>query len=394
MRALSIGVDASCWANARGYGRFTREICAAMVAQAARHRFVFFADERAAKCFELRSSNVRLVVVPQRVSPTAAAAADGNRSPADMLRLTRAVWRERLDVFFSPSVYTYFPLPPRLRAVVTIHDAIAERYPELTLPSARARLFWKLKVRLALLQARLVLTVSEFSARELAQALSIAPERLRVAVEAPPPQYSPSENSADIRAAAQRQGLPAGARWFTYVGGFNPHKHVDLAVRAHAALLKRQPGPIFLLLVGTVDADVFHGDQARIRAAIEACGTQEFVRWTGFLADEELRQLHSGALALLLPSECEGFGLPAVEAAACGAPVVATSNSPLPELLDGGGIFVPPGDQAALDAALLGIASDEARRLALGKRALERARALTWPAGARAALAALEEAAA
>ena len=394
MKSLTIGVDATCWANARGYGRFTREICSALVAQAAQHRFVFFADQRAAECFELRAENVQLVTVAQKVSPTEAAAAGGNRSPMDMLRLTRAVSKQRLDVFFCPSVYTFFPLPPGLRAVVTIHDAIAERYPELTLPSRKARWFWRAKVRLAIAQSRLVLTVSEFSKRELSAVLGIAAARLRVALEAPPPQYFPSASATEAQAAARRFGLPDGARWFTYVGGFNPHKHVDLAVRAHAALCKRVSHPPFLLLVGTLDADVFHGDQAKIRETIQSCGSEALVRWTGFVADEELRHLHSGAIALLLPSECEGFGLPAVEAAACGTPVIATTNSPLPELLEGGGIFVAPGDLNALEAAMTRLANNEAERKVMGARALERARALTWPAGARAVLSALEEAAA
>ena len=74
-------------------------------------------------------------------------------------------------MFFSPSVYTYFPLPPGLRAVVCVHDCIAERFPELTLPSRRARLFWSAKVKLALWQARLVLTVSPYSARDLERVL-------------------------------------------------------------------------------------------------------------------------------------------------------------------------------------------------------------------------------
>jgi len=184
---MRIGVDATCWANARGYGRFTREICAALVELAPQDEFVFFADPLSAKGFALAAPNVRLETVEQRSAPTQAASADGNRSPADMLRLSRAVARERLDVFFSPSVYTYFPLPPRLRALVTVHDTIAERFPELTLPSARARLFWRLKVRLALYQARLILTVSEYSAREIAEVLGVAREKIRVSGEAPAP---------------------------------------------------------------------------------------------------------------------------------------------------------------------------------------------------------------
>lgn len=390
---MRIGVDATCWANARGYGRFTRELCATMVARAPDDRFVFFADERAAACFELRAPNVELIIVPLGASPTEAASADGNRSPRDMLKLTRAVARHALDVFFSPSVYTYFPLPPGLRAVVTIHDAIAERFPHLTLPSARARLFWKAKVKLALWQARVVLTVSEFSKRDIARVLGVEAARIRVSVEAPAAIYRPSDSPADVRRAAERVGVPAGARWLVYVGGFNPHKHVDLIVRAHAQVSKSSRAPLYLLLVGTIDQDVFHGDQARIRATIRELGTESSVIWTGFVADEELRHLHSGALALLLPSACEGFGLPAVEAAACGAPVIATRESPLPELLEGGGVFVNPGQLDELVDALALLASDETARARMAATALARARALDWPRGADAALAALREAA-
>ena len=391
---MRIGVDVTCWANARGYGRFARELVSEMVALAPDDEFVCFADERAAALFELRAPNVRLVRVRQSVSPTQAAAADGNRSPADMLRLTRAVWHERLAVFFSPSVYTYFPLPPGLAAVVTVHDAIADRFPELTLPSWKARIFWRAKVSLALAQARLVLTVSDFAAREIAAVLHVAPARIRVAVEAPAAAYRPSECPADIARLATRVGLPPGARWLAYVGGFNPHKHVDVIVRAHAEVARASADPPHLLLVGSTDSDVFHGAQARIHATIAEEGTGPLVHWTGFVADDDLRHLLTGAVALLLPSECEGFGLPAVEAAACGIPVIATTESPLPELLDGGGIFVQPRDLPGLVAALRLLLGDEPARRAMGGRARERASLLTWARGATAALGALREAAA
>lgn len=391
---MRIGIDITCWANARGYGRFARELVREMVALAPGDEFICFADDRAADLFDLHAPNVRLVRVSQRVSPTQAAASDGSRSPADMLRLTRAVWRERLSVFFSPSVYTYFPLPPGLAAVVTVHDAIADRFPELTLPSWKARLFWRAKVSLALAQARLVLTVSDFAAREIAEVLHVAPARIRVAVEAPAAAYRPSECPADVARLAARVGLPAGARWLAYVGGFNPHKHVDVIVRAHADVARACADPPHLLLIGTTDSDVFHGAQARIHAAITEEGTEHLVHWTGFVADDDLRHLLTGAVALLLPSECEGFGLPAVEAAACGIPVIATTQSPLPELLDGGGIFVRPRDLPALVAALRVLLGDEPARHAMGNRARERASLLTWTRGATAALGALREAAA
>ncbi|CAN5407570.1 glycosyltransferase family 1 protein [soil metagenome] len=392
---MRIGVDACCWTNGRGYGRFTRELLRQMVALAPEDEFVCFLDPWAAERFDLEAPNVRTVTVDLSAAPTAAAAADGYRSPLDLWRLTRAVAREPLDVFFSPSVYTYFPLPPQLAAVVTVHDAIADRFPELTMPTLRARLFWRGKVRLALQQARLVLTVSDFAAREIAEVLRVEPGRIRVAVEAPAPTYRPSDAPAQVAAAAARAGLPAGARWFLYVGGFNPHKHLDVLVRAHAAVARdHEEDAPHLLLVGTTDGDVFHREIERIREEIDAAGTGQLVHWPGFVPDEELRHLHSGAVALVLPSECEGFGLPAVEAAACGTPVIATLQSPLPELLEGGGIFLPPRDEAALTVALRTLLTDELARRRLGAWARARARQLSWTRSARAALDALHEAAA
>lgn len=392
---MRVGIDATCWANRRGYGRFAREIVTAMARVAPEDQFVCFLDPKSAACFELQAPNVTQVVVRTKAAPSDAASASGSRSLADMLRMSRAVAGEPLDVFFSPSVYSYFPLPPRLRAIVTIHDAIAERFPLLTLPSRRARLFWRIKTWVAVRQARKILAVSSYAAREVSRAHRIPLDRIAIAVEAPSPAYRPARDPATVESAARAAGLPAGARWFTYVGGFNPHKNVPAIVRAHARLSRemgdRAP---YLLLVGTVDADVFHGDQPAIKAAIADARTSALVRWTGYVDDDRLALLHSGAIALLLLSESEGFGLPAVEAAACDTPVVATLESPLPELLEGGGFFVRPGDDESLLAALRRLATDSRLRALMGARAGERARALSWDRAAEACLAALREVAA
>ena len=388
---MRIGVDATCWANTRGYGRFARELLRAMVAEQSGNTFVCFVDDRAAASLDLTGPHVEVIRVAQTHSPTRAASADGNRSVSDMLKLTRAVARQRLDVFFSPTVYTYFPLPPTLPAVITFHDAIADRFPTLTLPSRRARLFWRAKVRLALAQSRLVLTVSDYAARDIERTLGVPKSRLRVAVEAAASIYRPSESAAEVASVAARVGLPNGARWFIYVGGFNPHKHVDLLVRAHASLASDSHDPPMLVLVGEATQDPFHGATSHVHATIAMCGTESLVRWTGYLPDAELRHLLSGAIALVLPSECEGFGLPAVEAAACGTPVIATTESPLPELLAGGGIFVAPRDLDGLTRALRLLAGDSAARDAMGRTALARAGALSWSSAARAALGALRE---
>jgi alpha-1,3-rhamnosyl/mannosyltransferase len=281
-----------------------------------------------------------------------------------------------------------------LASVATLHDAIAERFPHLTLPTRRARLFWRAKIRLAIWQSRLILTVSDFSARELTAVLGIPAKRIRVAVEAPAEAYRPSAGPAEIAAAAARAGLPAGASWFIYVGGFNPHKRLDVLVGAHAAIAaERGAAAPYLILVGSAQ-DGFYKNVDAIKREIEAAGTGHLVRWVGFVPDDELRHLHSGAVALAIVSECEGFGLPAIEAAACGTPVIATTQSPLPELLRGGGLFVDPGDGDALTAAMRQLLDDSSSRRLMGARAQARAHELTWESSARAVLAALREAAA
>lgn len=389
---MKIGVDAVCWANGRGYGRFTRELLPAMVTAATDDTFVCFVDARAGGTFDLSAANVRQVTVALGHSPTTAAAAEGSRSALDMWRMTRAVAAEHVDVFFSPTVYTYFPLPPGLPAVVTIHDAIADLYPALTTPSRQARLFWWLKNKVALWQAGRVLTVSEFAADQIVKAHGVARDRIRVAVEAPAKAYAPTRDGRAIAERAAGLGLPPGARWFTYVGGFNPHKNVDVIVRAHARLAREYGDAApFLVLVGSISDDVFHGNRQAICQAIAEAGTEPLVRWAGFVPDEDLRYLHAGAIALLMPSVCEGFGLPAVEAAACGTPVVATTASPLPQLLEGGGLFVAPRDEAALTAAMRRLATDEPLRARMGQAASARARALSWDAAAQSALGALRE---
>jgi len=261
----------------------------------------------------------------------------------------------------------------------------------LTLPTASARRFWRWKVRLAIWQATRVLTVSDYAREELVRHLGIPRDRIHVSGEAPANVYRPSPEQ-EVRAAAARYGLPAGRPWFIYVGGFNPHKHVDVLARAHGAAVRGRAKPPLLVLVGATE-EAFHSDVAAVRSAVDQTGTSSLVHWVGYVPDEDLRHLLTGAVALVLPSESEGFGLPAVEAAACGTPVVATRESPLPTLLAGGGIFVAPRDEPALATALCRLVDSPETRAQLAAGALRAVRALSWDQAARRSLAALEAAA-
>jgi len=230
----------------------------------------------------------------------------------------------------------------------------------------------------------------------LERILRIPRSRIKVASEAPSTSFYPvnEEESRDILSTVVGDPVP-GRRWFTYVGGFNPHKNVPVLIRAHAALTREMgdDAPL-LLLVGAHDHDDFFSDVPAINEAIAHEGTASMVKWTGFLEDEVLRSIHSSAIALVLPSDAEGFGLPAVEAAACGSPVIATRESPLPDLLEGAGFFIDPRDETALLSAMRDLAANAGLRQRCSLAALAAARNLTWERGASVALAAIREAAA
>ena len=378
---LRIGIDGTCLASGRGYGRFLREVLPHLVENDEANRYVLFLDRES----EAEVSGLRVEVRRPETSRSQARAASarGSRSLADLWRMGRAVAREPLDLMYFPSVYSYFPVLSRVPVAVSFHDTIAERYGRTVFPSLLTRLLWKAKVALALRQARGVLTVSEWSRDALADWFGIPREHIYVTVEAPSPAFGPVADARPRRAWLRERGLDADAPYLIYVGGFNPHKNLVRLVDAFAEHLRKQPeSGLWLLLVGDWAGDVFHADVEGLRTHIERAGVAGRVHFAGFVPDDELRHLYAGALAAALVSLEEGFGLPAVEAAACGVPCIATRNSPLPQLLDGGGIFLEPTDVDGLRDAVDRLVADDALRARLAAGALVRVRALSWSATA------------
>ncbi|WP_218081777.1 glycosyltransferase family 4 protein [Anthocerotibacter panamensis] len=375
---MRIGVDAGCWANRRGYGRFTRGLLEALLAQPSEHEYLFFVDAQsyAQQPFPPRA---KLVVVPTGQSPTAAASAGGRRAVGDLWAMAEAVRRTPLDVLFFPSVYTYFPAWTQATVILGIHDVIAEDYPDLIFPGGQGRRLWALKGWLARQQANYVLTVSDHARNGILRRFHPHSERIWVVDEAPDPVFRPLKNLDG--ALLQRYGIRPGERFLIYLGGINPHKNLTMLVQALADL-GSEYADVRLLLVGD-RADGFTPGLDALLSKITALDLTHRVHFTGFVPDPEVVHLLNAAQVLVLPSVAEGFGLPAVEAAACATPVIATRNSPLPDLLAGGGRFIDPTQPEALTHALREILADPHLREQLGQGAHARASQLSWARTAR-----------
>jgi glycosyltransferase involved in cell wall biosynthesis len=389
---LRIGVDGSCWLNRRGYGRYTRNLLSAMARLApTEERYYLLIDPDTARSSDL-PARFEKVVVRTRRPPAEAASATGRRDVADLLRMAWAVARLRPDIFFFPSAYTFFPLLPPLRAVVTIHDVIADTHPELIFPRRRLAAYWRIKLRLAVLQARLVLTVSEHAHAGIVAHFRLPPERVRVVLEAPDPCFRPDAESCDPSELLPDSGLTRGCRYLLYVGGLSPHKNLDVLIEAYRRLAAdREFDALRLLLVGDHSEDVFHSAYAELHALVIRHGLQQRVCFTGFLPDSVVAQLYNRAELVVLPSVDEGFGLPAVEAAACGTPVVVSETGPAGGLLGFGALTVRPGDVESLTDALRLLLKDPARRASMGQEGRRRVADLSWERAATETLAILRE---
>jgi glycosyltransferase involved in cell wall biosynthesis len=385
---MRIAVDATCWSQLRGYGRHARCLLGALLRLDTANHYTFVVDSP-----EIRPplpERVDLRLVDARRPTTVAAAASGRRSVGDLWRMSRAMSAAGADLLLFPTVYSYVPVWSGARKIVVIHDVIVETYPELSLPSRVARCLWSLKVGLARRQADAVVTVSETSRQGIIDRFKLPPDRVFVVGEASDPVFRVLE-APRLTSRLRSLGVTGSGRSVVYVGGFGPHKNLGALVDVFGRLAARSEfEDVQLVMVGNYQDDVFHSEFTTLRDQVAAGGLERRVVFTGYLPDDELVVLLNLATAMVLPSLLEGFGLPAVEAAACGCPVIATTASPLPALLGAGGLYVDPRKHEELEAALSRVLSSESLRRALRAAGLASAGRLTWEAAARQMLGVLQ----
>lgn len=283
----------------------------------------------------------------------------------DQVLLPRVLRQGKATVFFSP--YYKAPLRAPCPTVVTIHDLIPVHFPGHR--RASSRLFAAAFRRWAAILARraaAVITDSIHSKRDLLAILGLDAARVHVIPVGVAEEFQPDLPAEAVAAAAARYGI----HWpyILAVGNFLPHKNLPRLVEAYSLLPTALRGAVHLVLAGNP------GGHGPARPVDRATLIRPGVVLPGFIAPEDLPLLYAGATALVCPSLAEGFGLPVLEAMACGTPVVCARAGALPEVAGDAAVYMDPSDVQSISSGLQRIVEDEGLRCDLAARGLARAR--------------------
>jgi glycosyltransferase involved in cell wall biosynthesis len=282
-----------------------------------------------------------------------------------------------LDLFHSPD----FVLPPtgRTPAILTVHDLSFLRVPQFFVPGFREYL--EMAVSRAVNQAACILADSESTRGDLMQLMGVEPERVTVLYPGVESRFRPVEEAQTLAAVRARYQLPGS--FILGLSTLQPRKNFDGLIEAFRRLLAPiADGPemaeLHLVIAG--GKGWMYEDTL---AQVQRIGLGDRVHFPGFVAEADLPALYCLASAFAFPSWYEGFGLPLLEAMACGTPVVAANNSSLPEVVGEAGLLVDAADVDALSEALGRLLTDGALQGRLIRAGLDRARHFTWKGAAQ-----------
>lgn len=348
-----------------GIGRYTRGLVAALAELDRENEYTLFCAGQAPEGIRWPDNfAVRASHVPARWLT------------AGWHRLGISLPAERLvgpcEIFHSPD----FTLPPLRRAqgVVTVHDLSFLRLPEHAEPNLRNYL--QRAVPLSVARAARVLADSESTKRDLINLLQVPPEKISVVPPGVEPRFRPVRDTVKLTAVRNHYDLP---QWFILsVGTIEPRKNLTRLISAYAQLRRHTGLPHALVMAGK-EGWLYQ----EIYEQVAKEGLTEHVRFPGFIADDDLPALYTLADLLAFPSLYEGFGLPPLEAMACGTPVVTSNNSSLPETVGAAALLVDAENVDGITDAMARVLGNANLRVRLADLGRAQAARFTWADAAR-----------
>ncbi len=280
------------------------------------------------------------------------------------LELPRLARRHKASLIFTPAPEGYLG-PQRIPQVVMVHDLRPISHPERSLQS----LYFRSWVPPLLRSCRHVLTNSQFTAREIQRCTRLPDSRITV---------TPLGYDSLVFKPGPPQPDSEGSPYLLHVGQAYPHKNLRRLIEAFAQIVPRYP-ELRLVLAGKP-----HPTETRVLEALVAeLGLEQRVEFRSYVPYAQLPRLYRGALALVYPSLWEGFGLPVLEAMACGTPVITSLGSGTEEVAGDAAVLIDPSDPLALKQAVEMVVDDAERRQVLRAKGLERAVTFDWAATAQ-----------
>lgn len=280
----------------------------------------------------------------------------------------RRIFREKADV----SIFWNYDTPPGVQgaSLTYVHDMTFQAYPETMDESVRRIMRRNMADTCA--RADRILTISEFSKREIVRYMKVPEEKIRVipcGVDLS--QFRVIENAQEIERTKKRYGITSD--YFLYVGTLEPRKNLPFLVRAYAQAKRGAKGAFPQLVLGGMKGWHYEG----IFDEVKRQGVESSVIFTDYLPREDVPLLMNGAAAFVFPSLYEGFGIPPLEAMACGTPVIVSDRASLPEVVGDAGMVVPIETERPLTEALRAMLGPETRE-AYRTKGLAHVRQYTW----------------
>ena len=370
---MRIAVNASIMdGHPTGMGWYTVNMVNAMLRldESRRHEFTIFTSE--GSLFQLRE-NARINKLPRYVRTH-----DFHKLGAGL----RFLWNQsfytytarQFDLCYSPTHHCSLFFPQ----IITIHDLIGLNFPDQhRLQYYYYRTFLPAAVR----KAKRIITVSESTKADIVKFMKCPPEKVRVI----PNGYNEGLYYRRTEAADQVRSRYGLEEYLLTIGATYPHKNLERLIESYAMLPSHLKDRYKLVIVGSMNTYVRH-----LQTFARERGVAEHLLFAGYVRAEELPILYSGALAMIYPSLYEGFGLPPIEAMACGCPVILSHSTSLPEVGGDAAYYVDPYDTDSITRAMEEVSTRPRLRECLIERGYERSSRFSWDVSAGQLLSALD----